>query len=81
MNTEKMKLLIPEPLREQFVAWASLKTEAEREEFNRTCKHEVEAMSEAERIQFEQAWLEGIQILKNEVRAIGEEIRAAKATV
>lgn len=81
MNAEKMKHLIPEPLREQFVAWVNLRTEAEREQFNQNRKREVAAMSEAERARTEQAWLEGMEILKKEVRAIGEEIRAAKMTM
>lgn len=81
MNLEEKQHLIPEPLRGQFVAWARLKTEAERESFWEQSKLENAGKSEAEQATLQAAWLEGIQILRNEVQAIGDEIRAAKAAV
>ncbi|MCY7349345.1 MAG: hypothetical protein LH606_01585 [Cytophagaceae bacterium] len=78
MNLETKKHLIPELLRKQFLVWAQLETEAEQEAFWQQSKLETAAKSEAERAELEKAWLDGVEIIRQEVRAIGEEIKAAK---
>lgn len=81
MKIEEIQNLIPEPLREQFLACISLKSESERQKFWEKTKLKNSIRSETERAGLEKAWIEGMGILKREVQAISQEIKASKTPV